>query len=93
MRPTPDIILITKCALLSCDERVFVYTTDTRVIGFKLETKATGTYRAQVFTVSDDVRGRADLTIRVEQPVKTKMRCVMKVHRTRGCFVTPTGIA
>jgi hypothetical protein len=71
----------------------FLYTKDTRVIGFKLRTGTTGIYSAQVYTVTDDVRGRSDLVIRVEQPAKTKMRCTMKAHRTRGCFITPTGSA
>lgn len=53
----------------------FLYTDDTRVIGFKLKTGATGIYRAQLYTVTDEVRGRADLKIRVENPAKTKMRC------------------
>jgi hypothetical protein len=68
-----------------------LYTKDARVIGFKLVTKATGIYPAQIFTVTDDVRGRADLVIRVEQPPKTKMRCYIKGHGR--CFVTPTGTA
>jgi hypothetical protein len=67
----------------------YLYTKDTRVIGFKLQTKAPGIYAAQIFAVSDDVRGRADLTIRVEQPVRTKMRCHMEAHQVRGCFITP----
>jgi hypothetical protein len=71
----------------------FLYTKDTRVIGFKLVTKAPGTYPAQIFTVSDDVRGQADLVIRVEQPVKTKMLCVFKPHRGRGCIIMPMGKA
>jgi hypothetical protein len=66
-----------------------LYTRDTRVIGFKLKTGAVGVYAAQVFVVTDDVRGKADLKIRVEDPVRTKMRCVYKPHRTRGCFVSP----
>jgi len=70
-----------------------LYTTDARVIGFKLVTKTTGIYPAQIFTVTDDVRGRNDLVIRVEQPAKTKMRCYMKGHRRPRCFVTPTGKA
>ena len=65
-----------------------LYTNDARVIGFKLVTRATGTYPAQIFTVTDEVRGKADLIIRVEHPPKTKMRCYMKGHRS--CFVTPT---
>jgi hypothetical protein len=71
----------------------YLYTKDTRVIGFKLQTKATGVYAAQIYTTTDDVRGRADLTIRVEQPARTKMRCHMKAHQVRGCFVTPTDVA
>jgi hypothetical protein len=71
----------------------YLYTKDTRVIGFKVQTKAPGIYPAQIYTVSDDVRGRADLTIRVEQPVRTRMRCHVKAHPVRGCFVTPTAIS
>lgn len=75
----------------------FLYTRDTRVIGFKLLTGASGTYSAQIYTVTDDVRGRADLFIRVEHPATTKMRCYNKGHRWRfskamwgrRCFVTP----
>jgi hypothetical protein len=71
----------------------YLYTKDTRVIGFKLVTGAIGIYPAQIFTQTDDVRGRADLTIKVERPAKTKMRCVMKAHRSKGCFVVPIGKA
>jgi hypothetical protein len=67
----------------------YLYTKDTRVIGFKLRTGATGTYPAQIYTQTDDVRGRAELTIKVERPAKTKMRCVMKAHRSKGCVVVP----
>jgi len=69
----------------------YLYTNDARIVGFMLETKSTGTYPAQVYTVGDEVRGRADLTIKVEQPVQTKMRCESKTHRKRGCLITPTG--
>jgi hypothetical protein len=65
-----------------------LYTNDTRVIGFMLVTRATGTYPAQVYTVTDEVRGQADLTIRVEHPAKTKMRCYFEGHHK--CFVAPT---
>jgi hypothetical protein len=67
----------------------YLYTADCRVIGFKLETGRTGTFGAQVYTVTDDVRGRADLKIKVEEPAKTKMRCYRKWHRIRFCFVKP----
>lgn len=67
----------------------YLYTKDARVIGFKLETRATGTYRAQIYVVTDDVRGKAELSIKViERPEITRMRCVMKKHRK--CFVIPT---
>jgi hypothetical protein len=65
-----------------------LYANDDRIIGFKLVTKAVGIYPAQIFTVTDEVRGRADLLIIVEQPTKTKMRCERKGHRQ--CFVTPS---
>ena len=71
----------------------FLYTKDCRVIGFKLQTGATGIYPAQIYTVTEDVRGQADLVIRVEEPARTKMRCRLKRHRWRRCFVTPTGRA
>jgi hypothetical protein len=71
----------------------FLYTKDCRVIGFKLQTGATGIYPAQIYTVTEDVRGKVDLVIRVEEPAKTKMRCHLKKHRWRRCFVTPTGRA
>jgi hypothetical protein len=82
----------------------YLYTKDTRVIGFKLLTRACGTYPAQVYTVTDDERGRADLVIRVEHSATTKMRCYMKGHRVRWqqlskaqrarrCFVTPKLVA
>jgi hypothetical protein len=67
----------------------YLYTMDARVIGFKLLTGRTGTYWAQVYTVTDDVRGRADLVIKVQEPAKTKMRCYRKWHRIRLCFVKP----
>jgi hypothetical protein len=67
----------------------YLYTADTRVIGFKLLTGRTGTFRAQVYTVTDDVRGRADLKIKVQEPAKTKMRCYRKWHRIRLCSVKP----
>jgi hypothetical protein len=67
----------------------FLYTNDTRVIGFKLLTKAPGNYLAQVFTVTDEIRGKADLVIKVQRPVETKMRCVSKDHRWRRCLITP----
>jgi hypothetical protein len=65
----------------------YLYTKDDRVIGFKLETRATGTYRAQIYVVTDDVRGEAELLIKVERPAITRMRCVRKKHRK--CFVAP----
>jgi hypothetical protein len=66
----------------------YLYTKDTRVIGFKLVTRETGTYPAQIYTVTDDARGRADLVIRVEPArATTKMRCYRKGHRR--CFVAP----
>jgi hypothetical protein len=70
----------------------YLYTKDTRVIGFKLVTGAAGIYPAQIYTQTDDVRGRVDLTIKVERPAKTKMRCTVKAHRIRGCLVTPVGL-
>jgi hypothetical protein len=71
----------------------YLYTKDTRVIGFKLITKSVGTYPAQVFTLTDDVKGKVDIIIKVERPPKTRMRCAMKAHRIRGCFVMPIGKA
>jgi hypothetical protein len=64
----------------------YLYTKDARVIGFKLVTRRTGTFPAQIYFVTDDVRGKAELSIRVEQPARTKMRC--KKHRR--CFVVPS---
>jgi hypothetical protein len=68
----------------------YLYTADTRVIGFKLLTGRVGTFLAQVYTVTDDVRGRADLKIKVQEPTKTKMRCYRKWHRIWLCSVKPT---
>jgi hypothetical protein len=65
----------------------FLYTKDARVIGFKLVTGRTGTFPAQIYVVTDDVRGEAELSIRVEQPARTKMRCVRKKHGR--CSVAP----
>jgi hypothetical protein len=65
----------------------YLYTKDDRVIGFKLVTKKAGTYAAQIYTVTDDVRGVTELTIKVENPATTRMRCVRKEHRE--CFVAP----
>jgi hypothetical protein len=67
----------------------YLYTSDTRVIGFKLLTGRPGTFQAQVYTVTDDVRGQADLKIKVQGPPKTKMRCHRKWHRIRLCSVKP----
>jgi hypothetical protein len=67
----------------------YLYTADCRVIGFKLLTGRPGTFRAQVYTVTDDVRGRADLKIKVQEPPKTKMRCYRKWHRIQLCWVKP----
>jgi hypothetical protein len=67
----------------------YLYTADTRVIGFKLLTGRTGTFRAQVYAVTDEVRGRADLKIMVQERAKTKMRCYRRWHRIRLCFVKP----
>jgi hypothetical protein len=67
----------------------YLYTADCRIIGFKLLTGRTGTFRAQVYTQTDDVRGRADLKIKVEEPAKTKMRCYRKWHRIRFCMTAP----
>jgi hypothetical protein len=67
----------------------YLYTADTRAIGFKLLTGRTGTFRAQVYTVTDDVRGQADLKIKVQEPARTKMRCYRKWHRIRLCSVKP----
>jgi len=39
-----------------------------------------GPYPAQIYTVTDDVRGKVELVIRAEQPEKIGMRCVMKTH-------------
>ena len=69
----------------------YLYTNDTRVIGFKLLTKGPGNYPAQVFTVTDEIRGKADLVIKVQRPVETNMRCVSKDHRRRRCLITPKG--
>jgi hypothetical protein len=41
------------------------YVRITRVIGFKLLTTGPGNYPAQVFTVTDEIRGKADLVIKV----------------------------
>jgi|SRR5262245_57001392 len=68
-----------------------LYTTDHRAIGFKLVTGAVGIYHAQVYLVTDEVRGRADLVIRVEQPPTTKMRCRQKSHWR--CSITPLPIS
>jgi hypothetical protein len=67
----------------------YLYSRDVRVIGFKLATNGPGLFAAQIYTVTEDVRGRADLTIRVEDPVKTRMRCTYKAHRWQGCYVSP----
>jgi hypothetical protein len=67
----------------------FLYTADARVIGFKLLTGRTGSFRAQVYAVTDDVRGQADLKIKVEEPARTKMRCYRRWHRIRLCSVKP----
>jgi hypothetical protein len=66
----------------------YLYANDDRVIGFYLLTGAIGVYPAQIFVVTDEVRGQADLSIRVEQPPKTKMPCQRKGHRR--CLVTPS---
>jgi hypothetical protein len=68
----------------------FLYTEDVRIIGFKLRTKGPGVYSAQVFTVCDGVRGKSDLMIRVEQPLKTKMRFFLKAHR-EAVLLRPLG--
>jgi hypothetical protein len=68
----------------------YLYTKDCRIIGFKLQTGAIGIYSTQVYTLTEDVRGRVDLIIRVEDPAKTKMRCHLKKHRWRRCFVMPS---
>jgi hypothetical protein len=70
----------------------FLYTKDCRVIGFKLTTREPGVYPAQLYTVTDDVRGRADFTIRVEQPPKSKMHCTRKAHWARKCLISPKSL-
>ena len=65
----------------------YLYTKDVRVIGYKLRTGSAGTFPAQIYVQTDDVRGEAELSIRVEEPARTKMRCFMKGHRK--CFVAP----
>jgi hypothetical protein len=67
----------------------YLYTSDCRIIGFKLLRGNPGTFRAQVYTVTDDVRGRADLKIKVQERPKTRMRCYRKWHRIRLCWVKP----
>ena len=54
----------------------YLYTRDTRVIEFKLATGAVGTYPAQIYAVTDDVRGKAELVINVEEAPTKKMRCL-----------------
>jgi hypothetical protein len=65
----------------------YLYTSDVRIIGFKLVTTKSEIYPVQIFTVTDDVRGKTELVIKVEDPQKTKMRCHMKGHRR--CVITP----
>jgi hypothetical protein len=65
----------------------YLYTKDTRVIGFRLLTGAPGKYSAQVYAVTDDVRSKADLVIKAEDPATTQMQCIKKGHRS--CKIAP----
>ncbi len=65
----------------------YLYTKDVRVIGYKLRTGRTGIFPVQIYVQTDDVRGEAELSLRVEGPPTTRMRCVGRGHRR--CFIAP----
>jgi hypothetical protein len=59
------------------------------VVGYKLKTRDVGVYRATAFFVGEEVEGRADLTIVVEDPPRTEMRCI----KHYGCRIKPRAIS
>jgi hypothetical protein len=56
-------------------------------LGFKLQTRAVGIYPANLFFFTDEGTPAANLTIRVEDRPRTKMKCISHW----GCYVTPMG--
>ena len=60
----------------------------TCIIGFKVQTRAVGTYPVTLSFVTDEVLGKNEtLKITVEEPPRKFMRCI--AHRHRGCLVRP----
>jgi hypothetical protein len=57
------------------------------VLGFKLKTEKLGIFSARLYFFTDEVEGRADLTIRVEEKPTTLARCVLPDHY--DCYVYP----
>lgn len=56
-------------------------------VGFKLKTEKAGVFPAKLYFLTDEIEGRAELTIRVEERPKTAVRCELKDHW--DCYVYP----
>jgi hypothetical protein len=56
------------------------------VVGLTLKTRAVGLYKAEVWITTEEKQSiHQDLTIRVEEPQKTLMKCILH----NGCYVRP----
>jgi hypothetical protein len=58
-----------------------------RVITFRVQTGDAGVYRFQVGFFTDEVEGNAELKLRVEEKLQTRVPCRAKGHW--GCFIGP----
>lgn len=55
-------------------------------LGLIVRTRAVGIYKAEVWLTTEEMQGiHHDLTIRVEKPQKTLMRCIFH----NGCYIRP----
>jgi len=50
------------------------------IVGFKIQTRDSGVYKAQLSFKAEEVEGTAELTVRVEDRPQTPMRCICHGH-------------
>lgn len=50
------------------------------IVGFKIQTRDPGIYKAQLSFKAEEVEGKAELTVRIEDQPQTPMRCVCHGH-------------
>jgi hypothetical protein len=56
------------------------------VVGLIIKTRDVGIYKAEVWLTTEEGQGiHQDLTMRVEKPQKTLMKCIMH----NGCYIRP----